>query len=423
MSLPGSRGGTLVILTIAAALSAPAQRPETRTETIQAERAAKAQALKPETVSKWEERLRKFRDDKIMERITAGYNGFRAKIGNMVTGAGFAIGPEYFREDLLHGQLQFRTSAQFSFLGSQKYEVETALPKLAGDRLSFDLLASHRNYTRLGYYGSGPDSEKINRSNYRLEDTSVDAIGATRLGRYVKLGGSLGTLYANPGPGNDSRYISTEQKFPLGSTPAIDENVLYLRTSVFAQFDYRNNPLAPRKGGNYVMQYSWNDDRNHNLYNFRRLDINLEQYIPFFNERRVIALRAKTILTDTDNNEQIPFYLQPVLGGSDDLRGYRAFRFSGRNMVVYNAEYRWEVFAGLDAAIFADAGKVMPRRGMLNFRDLESDAGFGLRFNVRDVTFLRIDTAFSHEGFQVWFKFNDVFLQRRFGTTTGQPVY
>ena len=91
--------------------------------------------------------------------------------------------------------------------------------------------------------------------------------------------------------------------------------------------------------------------------------------------------------------------------------------------MVMNAEYRWEIFSGLDGALFADAGKVFPRRGLLNFHDLESSAGFGLRFNARNATFLRIDTGFSQEGFQVWLKFNDVFLGRLFGTTTGQPVY
>jgi outer membrane translocation and assembly module TamA len=91
--------------------------------------------------------------------------------------------------------------------------------------------------------------------------------------------------------------------------------------------------------------------------------------------------------------------------------------------MVLNAEYRWEVFSGLDGAIFADAGKVFPRRGMLNFGNLESDVGFGLRFNARNATAIRIDVGFSHEGFQVWLKFNDVFLPRRFGTSTGQPLY
>jgi len=65
----------------------------------------------------------------------------------------------------------------------------------------------------------------------------------------------------------------------------------------------------------------------------------------------------------------------------------------------------------------------MPRRSLLKFSDMETSAGFGLRFNVQNATFIRIDVGFSHEGFQVWFKFNDVFNSRRYGTTTGQPVY
>ena len=40
---------------------------------------------------------------------------------------------------------------------------------------------------------------------------------------------------------------------------------------------------------------------------------------------------------------------------------------------------------------------------------MQSDVGFGFRFNARNQTFLRLDVGFSHEGFQVWVKFNNVF--------------
>jgi len=396
---------------------------QTREAEIEAARSAKEKVLAPETVTNAERVLRDIKDQKVLERLSTGFHGLRPKIGNMVTGAGFALGPEFYRADLLREQLEFRTSAGFSFGGSQKYEMEARFPKLASERLELEFVGSHRNYARLGYYGQGPDSLKIDRTNYRLQDTSFDAVATVRLNHHVWLGGSIGKFYSNPGPGNDVRYISTEKKFTPAQAPGIDIATNYIRPSIFAQLDYRNDPLGPKAGGNYVMQYSWNKDRKLDQYNFRRLDIDLQQYIPFFNRTRILALRAKTILTETDRNESIPFFLQPSLGGSDDLRGFRPFRFADRNMVVYNAEYRFEVFAGLDGAVFADAGKVFPRRGMLNFRDLEGSVGFGLRFNAKNATFLRIDTGFSHEGFQVWLKFNDVFVQRRFGTSTGQPVY
>jgi outer membrane protein assembly factor BamA len=136
----------------------------------------------------------------------------------------------------------------------------------------------------------------------------------------------------------------------------------------------------------------------------------------------VIALRGRTRLTDTRNGQTVPFYLQPLVGGSDDLRGFRPFRFSGNNSLVLNGEYRWAIFAGCDGAVFLDGGKVFQRPGLLNFNDLEASAGFGLRFNARNRTFIRLDFGFSHEGFQVWFKFNDIFSQRALGTAESQPL-
>ncbi len=78
-------------------------------------------------------------------------------------------------------------------------------------------------------------------------------------------------------------------------------------------------------------------------------------------------------------------------------------------MIVANVEYRWESFSGLDMALFFDAGKVTSRRSDINFRNLETAAGFGFRFNVRNATFIRLDTGFSREGVQIWFKFANPF--------------
>jgi outer membrane protein assembly factor BamA len=397
--------------------------PASRTDEIELARDKKQAELRPEGVTRAERFLLDIKEKKWLERVTNGSNGFGVKLGNMVTGGGFAIGPEYSRQDLLDGNFTFRTSAQFSTRGYQKYEAEAAAPRLWKERLELSLVGSHRNYGGINYYGPGPDSSKERRTNYRLEDTSADAIAALQPARYFKVGGSIGGLWANVGPGTDDRFASAETVFNPIDVPGLDVQTDHLRTSVFGQLDYRDNPLGPKSGGNYVLQYSWYKDTKLELYGFRRMDIDAQQYIPFLNKTHRIALRAKGTFTDGDRNQFAPFYLQPVLGGSDDLRGFRPFRFSDRNKVVYNAEYIWEIFTGLDGAVFFDAGKVMPKRSLLAFSGLETSAGFGLRFNARNATFIRIDVGFSHEGFQVWFKFNDVFNSRRFGTTTGQPVY
>lgn len=413
----------LKLLTLIA-LSFPAlhAQPTSRSQEIEQERDKKTALLKPEAVDKPAGFLRNFKDKRYLERFGSGYKGFRPKLGDMVVGSGFAFGPEYFREDIRNGEITLRASAQTSTRGYLKMDTEVTLPRLVNSRINLDLRATYRNYGGIDYYGPGPESAETGRSNYRLEDTTIETVLTLKPSRHIRLGPSLAYLNINVGPGTrTSRFISADKQFP--NVPGMNQQTDFLRTGVYAQFDYRDNPLGPKNGGNYVINYSWFNDQKLNQFNFRRLDIDLQQYIGFFNRTRVIALRAKGVFTDTDRGDQVPFYLQPFLGGANDLRGYRNFRFSDRNMILLNAEYRWEIFAGLDGAIFADAGKVSPRRGLTNFKDLESSVGFGFRLNARNSTFMRIDTAFSHEGFRLWFQFNDIFNQRKFGTTTGQPIY
>jgi outer membrane protein assembly factor BamA len=414
--------GIAVTLALSGGACLAIAQVDSRTAQIEREREEKAQRLEPDDVSKTERFLRRFKDEKFMERIAAGNNGFRAKLGKMPTGGGFAIGPEYFREDLLSGQLTARAAAQISTRNYQRIETQWTLPHLASNHATFDFYAAHRNYQSIDYYGPGPRSTKGGRSDYRLEDTSADGVLGVKPFKDFAVGGSAGYLWTNIGPGQDSRFISTDRLFTPAEAPGIDRQTNFLRYNGFAQVDYRDNPLGPKNGGNYVVQWTKYLDRKLGLFDFRRLDIDLEQYIGLFNRTRVFALRARTTLTDTDAGQRVPFYLQPILGGPDDLRGFRPYRFSGRNMLSLNGEYRWEAFSGLDMAVFVDGGKVFERRGQLNFAHLEGSAGFGFRFNVLNQTFLRFDVGFSREGFQVWLKFNDAFGLRTPGTATAQPV-
>ena len=400
----------------------PAQ-VDSRAAEIQAARSRKAQSLEPDETSGTEQALVYFKDAKLLERISAGVAGFRLKLGGLVNGSGFALGPEYLRSDLVRGEIIFRGAVQSSFKGYRKFDLQFSLPSFAGDHLFLDLYSAHRNYPGINYYGPGPDSQKNSRSNFRLEDTSFDATFGVTPAAHLRIGASVGYMLINVGPGTDSRFVSTEQVFSPAQTPGIDRQANFLRHGTFAQYDYRDNPGGPRSGGNYIVQYSRYLDRTLGQHDFERLDLHFQQYIPFFNKRRVIALRGKTVLTFQNNDQLVPFYLQPVLGGSEDLRGFRPFRFYDDNLIVVNAEYRWETFSGLDMALFVDAGKVFPRHAQWNFKDVEGSLGFGLRFNVRNNVFLRLDVGFSHEGFQVWVKFNNIFSEGSPGLQGAQSIF
>lgn len=396
------------LLALLFAVSLPAQ-VNSRAEEIEQARREKAEKNIPEKSSGTETVLNYIKEEKILERFMAGVAGFRIKLGGLATGQGFALGPEYLREDLAKGNIIFRGSAGASFSKAQLYDLQLTLPKLANDTIFVDLYAVHRNYPRIDYFGPGPDSLATNRTNFRLEDTAYDFTTGVKPFRNLSLGVTGGYLQVNTGSGTRSSVPSTESLFSSATTPGLVRQTNFFRGGTFVQYDYRDNPGGPRSGGNYLAKFIYYDDRNLDLHTFRQLHIEAQQYFPFFNGRRVIALRARTILSFVSPGQSVPFYLQPVLGGSEDLRGFKPYRFYDDNQIVVNAEYRWESFTGLDVALFFDAGKVVPTRSQINFHDLEASAGFGFRFNARNNTFLRLDVGFSHEGMQIWLKFANPF--------------
>jgi hypothetical protein len=380
---------------------------ESRLAEIAARQEQKAAAARPDEQNRVERAMLGFKNHEWVQRFLSGADGFAPKFGGMAPGMGFAMGARYKRSDLLGGRMAFTTSVASSLQGDRKLDAELSSTKLAKGKAFATLYAVRHDYSRMQYYGPGPNSEKTGRTDFRLEDTAVDGTFGVRPVKGLTLAASAGYLLNNIGPGSDRRFAPAESTYSPQQTAGIDVQSNFLRTGGFAQYDWRDNPDGARRGGNYFVQFNDFRDRTFGVSDFRRVDFEAQQFVPVLNERRVFAVRARTSLTYADR--PIPFYMQPSLGGGDDLRGYRPYRFRGDNLMVMNAEYRWEIFSGLDMALFADAGKVFDRKSQFSLKDLESNVGFGFRFNERNRTFLRLDVGFSHEGFQVWVKFNNIF--------------
>ncbi len=76
-----------------------AAQVNSRAEEIQQARREKAEKIVPEKVSKTENALNYIKEKKLLERFMTGIGGFRVKLGGLATGQGFALGPEYLRQD------------------------------------------------------------------------------------------------------------------------------------------------------------------------------------------------------------------------------------------------------------------------------------------------------------------------------------
>jgi outer membrane protein assembly factor BamA len=156
------------------------------------------------------------------------------------------------------------------------------------------------------------------------------------------------------------------------------------------------------------------EDRNTGAFTHRRYEGEVAGFIPMAGERVVLALHSWVVSTPRQN-DTVPFYLLPSLGGSNTLRSFTDYRFHDRNMLAANAELRIAMMTHVDLAMFADAGNVAPQIGDL---DLDKRSyGAGLRFHTRRQTFARIDIAHGSEGWKYLFRLNDPLslsrLQRR----------
>jgi outer membrane translocation and assembly module TamA len=223
------------------------------------------------------------------------------------------------------------------------------------------------------------------------------------------VGGGLEYLQPRLGPGNSSRLPDVSDVFDPSEVPGLETQSNFLRSDAFIEVDYRE-PRNARQGGWYRLDYSHYDDRKAGTFTFNRLDADVRQFIGFLAGRRVIAARLFVATSDATDEDAVPFYYMPTLGGNDTLRGFRQYRFQAPHAILFQSEYRWEIWSGLDGAVFYDAGKVANRRSDLDFADLERDYGFGFRFNTDNGVVFRVDAAFgSRDGKHLHLVFGGIF--------------
>jgi outer membrane protein assembly factor BamA len=221
--------------------------------------------------------------------------------------------------------------------------------------------------------------------------------------------GGVDYLAPRVSDGTDDGLRSIGERFDAATAPGLGSTSDHLRSYVTLDVD-RRQPRNARRGGWYRAELAHFAHTDGSRYSFDRLDVDLRQFASILSERRVFVARAYVSTSSPSPGQAVPFYLMPTLGGNETLRGYRAYRFRGPHALLLQGEYRFEVWSGLDAAFFYDAGKVAMRRRDLDLRGLETNYGFGFRFNTDHGTILRIDTALgSRDGAHLWVVFGGTF--------------
>jgi hypothetical protein len=271
-----------------------------------------------------------------------------------------------------------------------------------GTRAGVMTYARLRDMTRLSFFGTGDDSELTNRTNFRLEDRVIGALGSVRVASWITLGGRVELFFEPSAPGLTAqpRHLRYQASLDIQVPAALGE-ALY-------------------QGATYRIAYASFSDQELDRFSFRRLDLEAQQRFALPIPHHRLTLHGWLSLSDTDAGQEVPFYLLNSLGGRwnlrsvhDDLigsdgtdatlRGFRTFRFRDRNLLLLQAEYRIPFWGPVDATVFVDAGKVASRRGDLDLGDLEHNLGFSLSLMRGPATAARVDVGLGgEEGFQLF---------------------
>ncbi len=263
-----------------------------------------------------------------------------------------------------------------------------------------------------------------NEIRYDVGDLTTGGVFGLRPTSALTL--TVGGAYAQYGPDPDPNNQYDE---PGGPSIPFSERTRYTGITAHLIWDTRDaryergfgerytpntdaltdRPLSPHTGTLLTIGAERYFESTNTDGDYAQLTVEAQQHLSFWSKYHTLALRHRTVLTDPDNRARVPFYQLPYLGGAHTLRGYDTFRFRDLHALVYNAEYRWQIWHMADLVLFADAGKTFGRATDWGLTDLNTSVGGGLRIVTDRSTLVRLEVARSPEDVRFIVRFNSSF--------------
>jgi hypothetical protein len=376
-----------------------AQEPaaDTREEVIAAEQREKARVAAPFVPGRAEALFQRF-EERGFPFVGTPPGPYPA-LGSVYPGGGFALGAGYRKFTGDYALIDVH--AMISFATYKRIEATFRSPGHSRGRLEFASRVGWLDAPRIAYFGVGAESDKIDRTAFRLRETYAETGVSWRARKWLQLGASGGyeSFREDSGTG---RSPSIENRFDAVTAPRLNEDPVYAKLTTAASLLWLDTPAYSRHGGSV----RWTYDARARLddgggFGLTRTEV--VQHIPILRENWVISLRARAdaVVGDGDN---APYFLLPGLGSGSTLRAYSTDRFRDRHSVLFSGEWRWipsRLF--MDMALFADAGRVGPTWNDVTSGRLKKDVGMGVRFHTPAATALRIEVARGSEGLRLVF--------------------
>jgi outer membrane protein insertion porin family len=292
---------------------------------------------------------------------------------------GFSIGPGISFANLTGRDVSL--SGRTYFGGTRQYWGRFQNPWMGGDHRSLEVYFAH--LTR-------PDEIR------GFEETSNEL--TPRVGRYLGEHGRVSAAFS---------LFQMESDVP-GITLDPDNEDTLLRVGGRLGWDDRDSWLNPRRGWLSELEV-WRTGFGGDA-RFWTGNLDLRRYFAPKDGQRVLVSTLVTLQSGTLGDD-VPVYMDFTMGGANTIRGYSVdlgHTLAGRNQWLGTAEYSFNVMplrrfdvskfafkAGLDLALFADAGIAWNEAPELALNRARGGLGAGLRLLVPGTEMLRFDVGWS----------------------------
>lgn len=160
-----------------------------------------------------------------------------------------------------------------------------------------------------------------------------------------------------------------------------------------ANRDTTNDPFNPTSGGVDLISIEYAGQILGGNANFTKYNFDIRRFYPGFKYNHAWGLRLKTGLGEGE----LPELEKYRLGGSEALRGYEYGTFSGKDMLLLNAEYRFPIADRFTGVLFADGGNAWESHDQVRLDDLHYSLGAGVRMNT-PIGQIRLDYGINEDG-------------------------
>jgi len=350
--------------------------------------------------------------------------GFFPLVGTVVAGSGFSAGVGYRDYGLFGSPVGFEVTGLASLRGYQLYRAHFGLlsrhrrildlrpadetvSSLMDDRrharpgVAVYLDARYRYLPRSWFYGIGPDSRKADRADYLLKGGALDLVVQGQVTPTFGFSARAGVLGSAVDEGRDGAWPAAHDQFTEEQAPGLLDPPRYMVAGLGAAFDTRDD-LDDRRRAVFLSAAAWRfDQTDGDRFDFTRLAVDARVYLAPPLLPGLVAVRTLVATDLADERDEVPFFIQNALGGTDSLRAFGASRWQDTAVAHAAVEYRVLAHRLVEVAPFLDVGAVGPGLSRIVAGKLKVGGGIGLRARWNGATIARMDWAWGSEGKRV----------------------